>query len=124
MSAGRAGGSIHRPRIVQRQCPAEHALPAALHAVTRRVLAARGVTAETLMDTSLKGLLQADGLGGMSAAVALLAEVMAAGGRILIIGDFDADGATSTALAVRALRAMGARTSAIWYPTASSTAMV
>ncbi len=48
-------------------------------------------------------------LKGMDQATALLAEAMATNQKILIVGDFDADGATSTALAVRCLRAMGHR---------------
>ena len=105
-----SGGAraLVRPRIVRREVPAHDALPPALHAVTRRVLAARGVLEPGPLDTSLTGLLPADTLGGMSQAVALIADVMQAGGRILVIGDFDADGATSTALAMRALRAFGA----------------
>lgn len=100
---------LPRPRIVQRTVPGDAFLPAELHAVTRRVLAARGITSPGLLDTSLKGLLPATELGGSAAAVRLIAEVMQAGARILVIGDFDADGATSTALALRGLRAMGAR---------------
>ena len=113
MSLGTERGAVPmnamtRPRIVRRSVPGDAFLPAELHAVTRRVLAARGITAPALLDNSLKGLLPATTLGGSAAAVALIAEVMASGGRILVVGDFDADGATSTALALRALRAMGA----------------
>ena len=96
------------PRIVRRAVPGDAFLPAELHAVTRRVLAARGITAPAALDTSLKGLLPASELGGCAAAVSLIAQVMGEGGHILVVGDFDADGATSTALALRALRAMGA----------------
>jgi len=102
------GSVLTRPRIVRRTVPGDAFLPAELHAVTRRVLAARGITSPALLDTSLKGLLPATGLGGSAAAVRLIADVMQEGGRILVVGDFDADGATSTALALRALRAMGA----------------
>ncbi|MCC6708805.1 MAG: single-stranded-DNA-specific exonuclease RecJ [Gammaproteobacteria bacterium] len=113
MSASRtesqaAGGALPRPRIVKRAVAGNAFLPAELHAVTRRVLAARGITSPALLDTSLKGLLPAAELGGTAAAVRLIAEVMGRGARILVVGDFDADGATSTALALRALRAMGA----------------
>ena len=100
--------AIAPPRIVRRTVPGDAFLPAQLHAVTRRVLAARGITAPGLLETSLKGLLPASELGGSAAAVALIAQVMGEGGPILVVGDFDADGATSTALALRALRAMGA----------------
>ena len=98
-----------RPRITQRAVPGDAFLPAELHAVTRRVLAARGVTSPVLLENSLKDLLPATALGGTAAAVALIADMLAADRHVLIVGDFDADGATSTALAVRALTAMGAR---------------
>ncbi|MEQ8232820.1 MAG: single-stranded-DNA-specific exonuclease RecJ [Gammaproteobacteria bacterium] len=98
------------PRIARRQVPdaPRAALPTTLHPVTRRVLAARGVTTSDDLDTALDGLLAPAALGQVDAAAALLEDVMRAGGNILVVGDFDADGATSTALAVRALRLMGA----------------
>jgi single-stranded-DNA-specific exonuclease len=95
-------------RIVQRPITATAELPQAWHPVLRRVLAGRGVQDSAALDTSLSGLHGFDTLSGMGTAVTLIEAVMRAGKRILVIGDFDADGATSTALAVRALRAMGA----------------
>lgn len=97
-----------KPCIVRRESATGDALPSTLHAVTRRVLAARGILSEDMLDTSLKGLLPACELGDLESAAALIAATMRSGGRILVVGDFDADGATSTALALRALRAMGA----------------
>lgn len=79
--------------------------PRDAHPVAGRVLAARGL--EALPDYSLSRMLPPT-LGGLEAAAELLAEAVTAGQRILIVGDFDADGATGTALAVRALKAMGA----------------
>lgn len=79
---------------------------AGLHPVVGRVLAARG--ARELPDYSLSKLLPPT-LGGLDAACALLEEYIAENKRIVVVGDFDADGATGTALAVRGLRAMGAR---------------
>jgi single-stranded-DNA-specific exonuclease len=84
-----------------------HGLPldvADLHPVLRRVYAARGVVREEL-DLSLDGLLPVSSLEGVAAAARLLATQQRAG-RILVVGDFDADGATSSALVVRALRVM------------------
>ncbi|MCB1745749.1 MAG: single-stranded-DNA-specific exonuclease RecJ [Gammaproteobacteria bacterium] len=98
---------IAAPRIVRRAVPPAN-LPATWHPVTRRVLAARGITDAAALDSALDGLLAPGLLGGLDEASALIAATMAAGGRILVVGDFDADGATSTALAVRALRALGA----------------
>ena len=72
------------------------------------IFRARGVTSATEIDYSLANLLPPTSLGGIAEAAGLLGEAIRAGARILLVGDFDADGATSCALAVRALRAMGA----------------
>ena len=82
------------------------ALGAALHPVLRRAYAARGISDPSQLSTELSRLLPVGSLGGVTAAVELLLLHRAAG-RILVIGDFDADGATSTALMLRALRAWG-----------------
>ncbi len=76
-----------------------------VHPVLRRVYAARGLKDSEDLDLSLDRLLPVSSLAGVDAAAELLAAHRAAG-RVLVIGDFDADGATSTALVVRALRAM------------------
>ncbi|HCU54221.1 MAG TPA: single-stranded-DNA-specific exonuclease RecJ [Gammaproteobacteria bacterium] len=80
-----------------------------LHPVLARVYAARHVASSAELEHTLE-LLQPPGLlKGMEAAVDLLARAIRNGLRLLIVADFDADGATSCALALRALRAMGAR---------------
>jgi single-stranded-DNA-specific exonuclease len=76
-----------------------------MHPVLRRVYAARGIASEAELDLSLDRLLPVGSLEGLEAATRLLGAHRAAG-RVLVIGDFDADGATSTALLVRALRRM------------------
>jgi single-stranded-DNA-specific exonuclease len=76
-----------------------------VHPVLRRVYAARGIENESDLDLSLDQLLPVGSLEGLGTATELLAAHRGAG-RVLVIGDFDADGATSTALVVRALRAM------------------
>ena len=76
-----------------------------LHPVLRRVYAARGIASDAELDLSLERLLPVGSLEGLDAATQLLGLHRAAG-RVLVIGDFDADGATSTALLVRALRAL------------------
>jgi single-stranded-DNA-specific exonuclease len=81
------------------------ALGGSLHPVLGRVYAARGVCSAADLDTSLERLLPVGTLEGIPAAVELLLEHRAR--RVLVIGDFDADGATSSALVVRALRACG-----------------
>jgi single-stranded-DNA-specific exonuclease len=78
---------------------------AGLHPVLRRVYAARGIDNASDLDLSLDRMLPVGSLEGLDAATRLLAAHRSAG-RVLVIGDFDADGATSTALVVRALRAM------------------
>ena len=83
-------------------------LPGELPPLLARIYAARGIASADELDCSLAKLLSFDGLLGIDAAVDLLAQTLREGQRILIIGDFDADGATSSALGVRALRAMGA----------------
>lgn len=77
-----------------------------LHPVLRRVYAARGIRSASEVRPALDRLLPVGTLDGVSAAAALLAEHRV-NGRIVIVGDFDADGATSTAMVVRALRAWG-----------------
>jgi single-stranded-DNA-specific exonuclease len=76
-----------------------------LHPVLRRVYAARGVARAEDLDLSLDRLLPVGTLEGVERAAELLASHRSAG-RVLVIGDFDADGATGSALFVRALRAL------------------
>src|SRR5215472_7576782 len=81
------------------------ALGGDLHPVLERVYAARGVRSAAELDTSLERLLPVGTLEGIPAAVDLLLAHRT--GRVLVVGDFDADGATSCALVVRALRGCG-----------------
>ena len=81
-------------------------LRAPLHPVLQRAYAARGVRSATDLDISLARLLPVGTLAGVPEAVTLLLAHRASG-RVLVIGDYDADGATSTALMVRAMRAWG-----------------
>jgi len=83
-------------------------LPAGLHPVLRRVYAARTIDSPDDLDYSLDRLLPATLLGGLAEAVDVLEAVVRESRRIVIVGDFDADGATSVALCVRVLRLMGA----------------
>lgn len=75
--------------------------------VLRRVLAQRGVSSTAALNYSAQDLFTPDSLHGIEIAVALLYEVFRKQQRLCIVGDFDADGATSTALCIKALRAMG-----------------
>ncbi len=76
-----------------------------LHPVAARVLAARGL--EQAPDYALSGLLPPT-LSGLDRGAEILADAIQRGQRILVVGDFDADGATGCAVAVRALKMMGA----------------
>jgi single-stranded-DNA-specific exonuclease len=91
--------------IRRRALKVAHDFAGQMHPVLRRVYAARGVDNDSELDLSLDRMLPVGSLEGLDAATRLLAAHRSAG-RVLVIGDFDADGATSTALVVRALRAM------------------
>ena len=93
-------------RVVRRDSAGSSELGSQLHPVLRRVYAARGVKAAGDVAPALDRLLPVGTLEGVSDAAALLMKHREAG-RILVVGDFDADGATSTALVLRALRAWG-----------------
>jgi len=80
-----------------------------LHPVLQRVYVARGINSKDELSLNLKDLLPFHNLKGIDAAVAVLKTALAEQQHILIVGDFDCDGATSTALAIRALRSMGAQ---------------
>ncbi|WP_288995317.1 single-stranded-DNA-specific exonuclease RecJ [uncultured Psychrobacter sp.] len=89
-------------------------LPAALQPLAAqsptlaRLYAGRGITNPEQLEISLSGLLPAEQLHGVTKAVDLLDTAIDKGQRILIVGDFDCDGATSTALMMRVLTKMGA----------------
>ncbi|GAB3333127.1 single-stranded-DNA-specific exonuclease RecJ [Marilutibacter aestuarii] len=82
---------------------------AATPPLLRRVYAARDALDEAQARPRLAQLLPPDGMLGLDAAAALLAEAIAADRHIVVVGDFDCDGATACALGVRGLRLLGAR---------------
>ncbi len=101
-AAPRAPGSR---RIERREQPAvtlEGIAP-----LLQRLYAARGVQQPAELALGLDGLLPITSLDGVNEAAELLAKHHAAGSRVLVVGDFDADGATSSALMVRCLTAFG-----------------
>jgi single-stranded-DNA-specific exonuclease len=85
------------------------ALDAAFDPLVARVLAHRGINDPAQVDYQLKKLLPYHQLKGIDTAVTLLVKALEAQANILIVGDFDCDGATSTSLALLALGAMGAK---------------
>jgi single-stranded-DNA-specific exonuclease len=82
--------------------------PVHMHPVLRRVLAARGIRAAGEIEHRLGNMAAPAMLGGIEAACALLARAIRESLRIVVVGDFDCDGATGTAVAVRGLRMLGA----------------
>ena len=72
-----------------------------------QLYASRGITADSELDNSTKTLIHANQLKGMATACELLYQAYLTRKKIIIVGDFDADGATSTALSVLSLRALG-----------------
>ena len=82
---------------------------ASVFPVLANIYATRGVFDDAQLANELARLTVPDAFKGLSAAAAFVADAIEQQQSILIIGDFDADGATSTALSVLALRALGAR---------------
>jgi len=100
------------PKIVARLFPqpiAEQLAQGGLHPVLARAYAARGITRPEQLDDSLAGLLPITALKGAETTAQLLADAIAAGKRLLIIADYDSDGATACAVGLRALREFGAQ---------------
>lgn len=98
-------------KLVRRRLAGNASLVAdgALHPLLAKVYAARGVTDAGLLNLSLDQLLPPTDLLNADLAATLLADALADDQRMLVVGDFDADGATSTALAVTVLKALGGR---------------
>jgi single-stranded-DNA-specific exonuclease len=95
-------------KVIRRRTMAEtEGFPSDLHPLLRRLYAARSVADPNDLQLALERLIPVRQLGGIDAAVELLIKHRALGSRIVIVGDFDADGATSTALVVRQLTRLG-----------------
>ena len=90
--------------IRNRPLAAEDFLPADMHPVLKRIYLGRGVGESEQLDLSLGGLLPVGDLAGTGQAVDLLLSHRQKNSLVLIVGDFDADGATSTALLMRGLK--------------------
>jgi len=97
-------------KIIRRRETAVEAarFSAAVHPLLQRVYSARGVLDDAQLANELNRLSPPQTIKGLAAASALIADSIECAEHILIVGDFDADGATSSALAVLALRAMRA----------------
>ena len=94
-------------KIRRREVPPGIALDENLSPLLNKIYLARNITDRKELDYGLKFLPSPQLMKGMDGAVSLLAEHLKADRKMLIIGDFDADGATSTAVMMKGLRAMG-----------------
>ena len=79
-----------------------------MHPLLARLYASRGVTDKAELDYELKSLLPPTALTHATDAASLLADAIEAEAKLLIIGDYDCDGATATAVGMRALQMLGA----------------
>jgi single-stranded-DNA-specific exonuclease len=94
---------------IRRRTQHEHVLPQGLHPVLQRVYCARGINSTNELERGLSHLLPYHTLKGIDQAVACLYQALQKNQHIMVIGDFDADGATSTAVAITALKNFGAK---------------
>ncbi|UTZ40349.1 single-stranded-DNA-specific exonuclease RecJ [Vibrio campbellii] len=93
--------------IQRRPEPDLSLLPDSIPAILKRIYINRGITDVAQLETSARGLHSYQQLGGIDQAVELLFQAINEQKRIIVVGDFDADGATSSALSVLALRMLG-----------------
>jgi single-stranded-DNA-specific exonuclease len=101
-----------KTRIATRPCPfrtSELLRQGGVHPVLARLYAARGLQDARELSSELAALAPPSGLKHIDAAAVFLADAIAAGKAMTIVADYDCDGATACATALRGLRAMGAR---------------
>ena len=109
--------TLNPPTIRRRHADISSALRnAALPEVLTRVYASRGITDPGELALGLDQLFPPASLKGVADAAELLADAIEGEARVLIVGDFDADGATSCAMAVSVLQQMGLRDVAYLVP--------
>jgi single-stranded-DNA-specific exonuclease len=109
---------VTTPHIVVRDVPPRVTFEleqAGVHPLLARLLAARGVRAAAELDDGLQHLLPPEGLLGAAQAGSLLADAIAARRRICIVADYDCDGATACAVALRGLVLLGAERADVHY---------
>ena len=108
---------LNAPAIRRRHAEISSALQTtALPEVLKRIYASRGITDPDELALNLDQLLPPARLKGVTDAAELLADAIEGEARVLIVGDFDADGATSCAMAVSVLQQMGLREVAYLVP--------
>jgi single-stranded-DNA-specific exonuclease len=99
-------------KIITRDVPPRAAWAleqAGIHPLLARLFAARGVLGKDELDDALARLLPPAGMKGLQQAAVLLADAIAADKKLCIVADYDCDGATACAVAMRGLRLLGAR---------------
>jgi single-stranded-DNA-specific exonuclease len=105
-------------QLIQRDVPprAAYALEqSGVHPLLARLFAARGVKDSTELDDGLNQLLPPTDLKGITDAASLLADAIAANKRLCIVADYDCDGATACAVALRGLAMLGAQPGTLSY---------
>ena len=95
-------------KITRRVASSDRDLPDHVHPVMRRVLAGRNISSARELDYSLTNLLPFGSLKNIDAAAGLLIDAICNDKRVFVIADYDADGATACALALRGLAMLGA----------------
>jgi single-stranded-DNA-specific exonuclease len=99
-------------KIITREIPPRAAWAleqAGVHPLLARLYAARGVLGKDELDDGLARLLPPGGMKGLQEAAVLLADSIAAGKKLCVVADYDCDGATACAVAIRGLRLLGAQ---------------
>jgi single-stranded-DNA-specific exonuclease len=109
---------VNSPRLVERDVPPRTAWAleqAGIAPLLARLLAARGVREAAELDEGLQHLLPPADLKGLPDAGRLLADAIQSGERIVVVADYDCDGATACAVMLRGLRLLGAQPAQVGY---------
>ncbi len=109
---------MNSPRLVERDVPPRTAWAleqAGIAPLLARLLAARGVREAAELDEGLQHLLPPADLKGLPDAGRLLADAIHSGQRIVVVADYDCDGATACAVMLRGLRLLGAQPAQVGY---------
>jgi len=109
---------VNSPKLIERDVNPRTAWAleqAGIAPLLARLLAARGVREATELDENLNQLLPPSGLKGLTEAARLLADAIQSGERLVIVADYDCDGATACAVMLRGLRQLGARPEQLGY---------
>lgn len=93
--------------VKRRIIPVIPNFPSSIPSILQRIYATRGITSNNQLERGAKHLLSFQSMHGIEKAVDILVEAIAKQTRIIVVGDFDVDGATSSALSVMAFRMMG-----------------